>query len=235
MSSSARICLIADGYIQDLVTCINAISRFTDTPVTVFVNGKQPTKELDSLSSNSQIIRRESKNPLGWGNVVNHFLEQEEEDFLIFMDPSTIFLDNPITKTLNSFSTLAGAAESIAAIGWKGGLVNTDDEWRSIKDVGDGEVDVLFSYFMVVDRKFAKNIGGANPSAKYYRNADLEFSLRLRAAGRKIFQIELPLKQERHHGFHDVDPDYREKMSRKNYQRILDNFRGRPEILSARR
>ena len=65
MSSSARICLIADGYIQDLVTCINAITRFTDSPITVLVNGKQPTKELDSLNSNTQITRRESKNPLG--------------------------------------------------------------------------------------------------------------------------------------------------------------------------
>ena len=75
----------------------------------------------------------------------------------------------------------------------------------------------------------------SNPSAKYYRNADLEFSLKLRAAGKKIFQLDLPLKQERHHGYHDVDSEYRDKNSRKNYQRILDNYRGRTEILSPRR
>jgi hypothetical protein len=229
MSSSARICLIAEGFLLDLVKCVDSIIQFTKTPITILVNGKQPTIELDSLSGNPQINRKEIKNPLGWGNVVNQFLEQETDDVLIFMDPSTIFLADPIPATVSSFNN------SVAAVGWKGGLIDTADEWRSVKDVGNGEVDVLFSYYMAVDRVFAKSTGGANASAKYYRNADLEFSLRLRAAGRKLFQLDLPLKQERHHGFHDVDPEYRDKMSRKNYQRILDNYRGRSEILSPRR
>jgi hypothetical protein len=96
-------------------------------------------------------------------------------------------------------------------------------------------VDVLFGYYFALDRKFAIAAGGANPSAKYYRNADLELSLAIRAAGGKLLQIDLPLSQGRHHGYHDVDPDYRDKNSRKNYQRILDRFRGKNEILSPRR
>jgi hypothetical protein len=47
--------------------------------------------------------------------------------------------------------------------------------------------------------------------------------------------MELPLIQGRHHGYHDVDPDYREKNSKKNYGRILEKYRGRTDILSARR
>jgi hypothetical protein len=47
--------------------------------------------------------------------------------------------------------------------------------------------------------------------------------------------VDLPLEQGRHHGYYDTDPDYRDKNSRKNYQRILDRFRGKNEILSERR
>jgi hypothetical protein len=47
--------------------------------------------------------------------------------------------------------------------------------------------------------------------------------------------MSLPLIQGRHHGYHDTDPDYRDKNSRKNYQRILDRFRGKNEILTPRR
>jgi hypothetical protein len=47
--------------------------------------------------------------------------------------------------------------------------------------------------------------------------------------------MNLPLIQGTPHGYHDVDPDYRDKNSRKNYQRILDRFRGKNEILSPRR
>ena len=145
------------------------------------------------------------------------------------MDPSTIFTADPITPTLTQLES------GYQGVGWKGGLVNLDDEWRSTDDKGVGEVDVLFSYFLALDRVFAQKAGGANPSAKYYRNADMELSLAIRAAGGKLMQIDLPLTQERHHGYYDVDPDYRDKNSRKNYQRILERFRGKNEILSPRR
>jgi hypothetical protein len=145
------------------------------------------------------------------------------------MDPSTVFTGDPIPETLSALES------GYQGAGWKGGLVNLEDEWRSTDDKGVGEVDVLFSYFMAVDRKFVLKAGGANPSAKYYRNADLELSLAVRAAGGKLKQIDLPLEQGRHHGYYDTDPDYRDKNSRKNYQRILDRFRGKNEILSPRR
>lgn len=115
------------------------------------------------------------------------------------------------------------------------GLVDLEDDWKSTQDKGVGEVDVLFSYYLALDRKFAIAAGGANPSAKYYRNADIELSLALRQFGGKLLQIDLPLEQGRHHGYYDSDPDYRDKNSRKNYQRILDRFRGKNEILCARR
>ena len=113
--------------------------------------------------------------------------------------------------------------------------MNIEDEWRSVDDRGVGEVDVLFSYFFALDREFALKAGGANPSATYYRNADIELSLALRAAGGKLWQLDLPLEQGRHHGYHDVDPAYREKHSKENYNRILRRFRGKSDILSPRR
>jgi len=145
------------------------------------------------------------------------------------MDPSTNFTGDAISPVLDKLE------EGYQGVGWRGGLVNIGDDWRSVDDRGEGEVDVLFSYFFAMDREFAIKAGGANPSATYYRNADVELSLGLRAAGGKLWQMDLPLVQGRHHGYHDVDPDYREKKSRENYNRILEKFRGRTDILSARR
>ena len=71
-----------------------------------------------------------------------------------------------------------------------------------------GEVDVLFSYFMAFNRAAMIEVGGFNPRALYYRNADMEYSLKIRQAGGKLLQMELPLMQERHHGYHDTDPEY---------------------------
>jgi hypothetical protein len=67
-------------------------------------------------------------------------------------------------------------------------------------------------------------VGGFPPKARYYRNADLEFSLML--PGRLVVPDEkLPVHQERHRGFHDVDPEYRDRESRRTYQRVLELLR----------
>jgi hypothetical protein len=199
MAGSIRICIIAEGFTEDLITCVSAITKHTQTPVSIYANGKSNWLSDDLFKSN-QINITQEKNPLGWGNVINHFLNTSTEDYLIIMDPSTIFTDDPITATLTQLES------GYQGVGWKGGLVNLDDQWRSTDDKGVGEVDVLFSYFLAI-----------------------------RAAGGKLMQIDLPLTQERHHGYYDVDPDYRDKNSRKNYQRILERFRGKNEILSPRR
>lgn len=228
MAGSIRICIIAEGFTDDLVTCVSSILSSTQTPVSIYANGKNNWIDTN-LFETSQVTLIQEKNPLGWGNLLNSFLKSHTEDYLVIMDPSTVFLADPISPTLMQLEA------GYQGVGWKGGLVNLDDEWRSIDDKGVGEVDVLFSYFFALDRKFAEKVGGANPSAKYYRNADMELSLAIRAGGGKLMQIELPLEQGRHHGYHDTDPDYRDKNSRKNYQRILERFRGKNEILSPRR
>ena len=228
MAGSIRICLIAEGFTEDLITCVSSITKHTKTPISIYANGKSNWLAEDQFNS-PQISIKKEKNPLGWGNVVNYFLNTFTDDYLIIMDPSTIFTGDPVPETL---STLESGYQGV---GWKGGLVNLEDEWRTITDKGAGEVDVLFSYYLALDRKFTITAGGANPSAKYYRNADLELSLAIRASGGKLMQIDLPLEQGRHHGYYDTDPDYRDKNSRKNYQRILERFRGKNEILSPRR
>jgi hypothetical protein len=228
MAGSIRICLIAEGFTEDLLKCVLAIQKYTDTPISIHANGKSNWLD-EKLFNLNQISLTQEKNPLGWGNLINNFLEKFSEDFLVIMDPSTIFIGDAISKSLESLNS------GYQGVGWKGGLVNIEDEWRSTEDKGPGEVDVLFSYFFALDRRFAITAGGANPSAKYYRNADLELSLAIRAAGGKLIQIDLPLEQEKHHGYYDVEPEYREKNSKKNYQRILDRFRGKNEILAPRR
>lgn len=228
MAGSIRICIIAEGFTDDLLKCVSKIKEFTKTPVSIHANGKKNWLN-EKLFDLSQVSLTQEKNPLGWGNLINFFLKTYTEDFLVLMDPSTIFLGDPIPNTLAALNL------GYQGVGWKGGLINTLDEWRSTEDKGVGEVDVLFNYYFALNREFTLKAGGANPSAKYYRNADLELSLTIRAAGGKLVQVDLPLDQGKHHGYYDVDSDYREKNSKKNYQRILDRFRGMNEILSPRR
>lgn len=218
--------LILDGYIDDFLLSVQSVLEYSHSPIYLLVNGKQEFQALEELSPRVQIDQQRQR--LGWSNAVNLLLAEVDTKYVVLMDPSTQFTANPFPDVITALS------EGFVGVGWRGGLINLEDEWRSVDDKGSGEVDVLFGYFMVLDREFAQRVG-ANPSAKYYRNADLELSLALRESGGRLLQIDLPLIQARHHGYHDVDAAYREKHSKENYQRLLKRFRGNLGILVARR
>ncbi len=223
--SEITVTLIIDGFADDALRSAQSVLDHSTADLAILVNGKQPSFEIPS---DPRITLFDIKQKLGWGNAANYLLEEVKSKYIVLMDPSTVFLGDAITPTLEKLKA------GFQGVGWKGGLVSIEDEWRTVEDKGEGEVDVLFSYFFAIDREYAKSIG-ANPSAKYYRNADLELSLALREQGARLYQLDLPLEQGRHHGYHDVDPNYREKHSKDNYNRILKRFRGKNEILSPRR
>ena len=64
----------------------------------------------------------------------------------------------------------------------------------------------------------------------------VEKLLALREAGGilAIPSDSLPIRQGRHHGYHDSDPAFREKQSKKTYDRLLHRFRGKDHLLAPR-
>ncbi|MBI3429316.1 MAG: hypothetical protein HY050_04535 [Actinobacteria bacterium] len=221
------IAMIVQGFQEDVLATVASIRKFIDVPI-ILLSLDEVGPLVEIIDEKTVVIKVIEE--CGWGPAANALLQNVPSQFLVIMDPSTRFLGNPIAPVLTQLK------EGIfSAVGWKGGLINLEDEWRSVDDKGPGEVDVLFSYFIAVDREAALEVGGFNPRALYYRNADIEFSLRMRHAGGRLLQMDLPLIQERHHGYHDVDPDFREGQSKKNYDRILERFRGKNAILSPRR
>ena len=228
---SATILIYADGFIEDAITSIKAVkaNAAEDIAIYLLIAGNPELGDVAALIDERTYIVQITDG-VGWGEAMNALIKLSNSPYVIVMDPSTIFTGDAITPTIAKLST-----KEFSAVGWRGGLINIEDEWRSVDDKGDGEVDVLFSYFLGLNRDHALEAGAFNIRAIYYRNADIEFGLKLRQAQGRLWQLELPLKQERHHGYYDSDPTYREEQSKKNYDRILQRFRGKTEILSPRR
>ena len=219
--------LIVDGFTEDALETVKNIKAHSDCGVAIIAIGDAGPL-FEQMDKRTYLI---SVNPgAAWGDCANVFLEKVASKYVVIMDPSTRFTADAITPVVAELEK-----GEYVAVGWHGGLVNTEDDWRSVDDKGPGEVDVLFSYFMAFNREAMIEVGGFNPRALYYRNADMEYSLKIRQAGGRLLQMELPLMQERHHGYHDADPEFREIQSKKNYDRILDKYRGKSAILSPRR
>jgi hypothetical protein len=221
------VAIVVNGFHEDAVICVNSIKAHSSAEILVLAT--QPAEELSSIvDSHTHVIQLE-KDP-GWGECANAALRIISTPFAVIMDPSTTFTGDAITPVLQELQK-----KDFAAVGWRGGLINIEDQWRSVDDKGAGEVDVLFSYFLALDKDAALQAGGFNARAIYYRNADIEFSLRLKHASGHLLQMDLPLEQGRHHGYYDTEESFRDAQSKKNYDRILERFRGKEAILSPRR
>lgn len=221
------VAMIIDGFHEDAITTIQSIKEHSECAIAILVIG-DPGILVNLLDARTSLVHLSQS--LGWGECANALLRNVTSDYVVIMDPSTRFSGDAITPVLTELKK-----REYVAVGWRGGLVNLDDDWRSIDDKGAGEVDVLFSYFLAVHRLDALEAKGFSNRAIYYRNADIEFSLNLRHAQGRLLQLDLPLEQDRHHGYYDVDPEFRDIQSKKNYDRILERFRGKTAILSPRR
>ena len=221
------VAMIVDGFHEDAVITIKTIKEHSQCAITVLVIG-DPGILVDQLDARTSLVHLTES--LGWGECANALLRNITSEFVVIMDPSTRFTGDAITPVLAELKK-----REYVAVGWRGGLVNLDDDWRSIEDKGTGEVDVLFSYFLAVHREDALGAKGFSNRAIYYRNADIEFSLNLRHGQGRLLQMDLPLEQDRHHGYYDTEEEFRELQSKKNYDRILERFRGKTAILSPRR
>ena len=227
VSSDIAIAMVVDGFSADAAETVRTIKAHTNTPVIALVT-VDPAELIDEIDLQFQLIAITEN--FGWGENTNALVKNLSSKYMVLMDPSTRFTGDAIALVIAELNK-----SEFSAVGWRGGLVNTEDEWRSVEDKGAGEVDVLFSYFLAMNSADAINAGGFNNRAIYYRNADIEFSLRLRQSNGRLLQIDLPLEQARHHGYYDTDEEFREIQSKKNYDRILERFRGKSAILSPRR
>ena len=221
------VAMIIDGFHEDAVETLKTIKANSDCAIAMLVLGEAGilADQLDARTS--LVVVTEN---FGWGENANALLRNVTSEYIVIMDPSTRFTGDAITPVLAELKK-----RDYVGVGWRGGLVNLEDEWRSTEDKGPGEVDVLFSYFFAMHREDALASRGFNNRAVFYRNADIEFSLALRHANGRLLQMDLPLEQDRHHGYHDSEESYRDLQSKKNYDRILERFRGKTAILSPRR
>ena len=235
VSGTTVVLVIVDGWPEDTHTSLTALLEYAPSHVRVLaidcgnIDGAGVVvHELAKVHQNlDEFHFAQRLAELGWANVVNSAAVVSASEFFAVMDLSTIWEGDALTPLLEVFSD-----PQVALSGWRGVNVDVSQDWREFAPATPGSVDAILGYFLVTRTSVAQEIG-PDPKANFYRNADMEWSLAIRAAGYEVVipEVELPLRQERHHGYHDSDPEYREKQSKKTYDRLLQKFRKMPEIL----
>jgi hypothetical protein len=245
----ATVSVLVDGWPDDVRRCIDALLAYTDDDVVVQaldlgdVDGAGHAlhefagPRLEEWHLAARPHWHGGEGTVGWAATRRALLRADVARVHVWCEVSTVFEGDALSPLLTALDD-----DGVVAAGWRGVLVDLDDEWRSFHDGGTGEVDALLGYLFAMRREAALATDGPDQKARYYRNADMEFSFALRAAavaagraGRLVVPGEnLPCRQERHHGYHDTEPAYRERESARNYQRFLARYRGRTDLLAPR-
>jgi hypothetical protein len=238
VAGACVVAVIADGWPEDIDASVRSVVEHSAPDVAVAI---LDCGNVGGAGQRARALGAEFPNrvysfhvagtvgDIGWGPAMRTLIATVNSPFIAPLDTATILTGNAFPHLLTPFED-----PTVVATGWRGANVNTED-WYSFDSAGPGEVDVALGYLMVVRTDAAK----ATPphrKARFYRNADMEWCLALRDAGGRIVipEGDLPIHQERHRGYYDSDPEYRDQESQRNYRRMLDRFKGRVDILAPR-
>jgi hypothetical protein len=219
------VALLVEGWPDDLRTCVAALLEHApeDVRLVLLENGETDAGAVVHELAGERVTELHVERAAGWAQARQALVRWDTAAVHVQMDLSTVLEGDGLSPLLEALQD-----PSVAAAGWRG--VRVVDGWRDFEDALPGEVEALLGYLVAVRRAVALQVP-LPAKARFYRNADMEWSFLLREAGLgRLVAVDLPVRQDRHRGYHDSDPAYRDKESRKTYDRFLQRFRGREDL-----
>jgi hypothetical protein len=167
----------------------------------------------------------------GWGAARNAGLRRSRGRIVVVADGS-------IEPTGDALGPLQRTLEdpTVGVCGPFG--ISTEDlrEFHESDGVGPlREVDAIEGYLMALRRDVVRDVGLFDERFRWYRTADIELSFRVRDAGLRASVVDLPVTRHEHRMWQATAPAERDRLSKRNYYRFLERFRGREDLLVARR
>lgn len=162
----------------------------------------------------------------GWATARNAGLGRNRGAIVLMLDGSVEPVGDVVTPLAEALADpLVGSAGPF-------GMVTAD--LRQFDEApGPGPCDALEGYLIAVRREVLDRVGGADERFRWYRNADIEWSFRVKDAGLRTEVVEVPVATHEHRVWASTSPEDRERLSRRNFNRFLDRWRDRWDLVLA--
>jgi len=152
--------------------------------------------------------------------------------------PVIVLLDTSVEPTGDLLTPLIRALDD-PGVAVAGGWGTVSDDMRRFEDAPPGDVDAIDGYALAFRRTDLLERGFLDERFRYYLNLDIWWSLVLRDGGednrprRAVRVAELPAILHEHHGQTTIQEADRDRLSKRNFYRILDRFGARRDLLIA--
>jgi hypothetical protein len=150
--------------------------------------------------------------------------------------PIVVILDSSVEPAGDIVGPLIRALEdSEVAVAGPWGLVSGD--LRFFEEAESGNVDAIAGSLMAFRRADYAGRGPLDEAFRFYRNLDIWWSLVLRDGGeegsprRAIAVPDVPVVRHEHRQYLGLPTEERDRLSKRNFYRLLDRFRDRRDLL----
>jgi GT2 family glycosyltransferase len=217
-----------DGWVDDLER-LHASLRDQLGPhdwELVVVDNPVDPKGSERIGGLSRVTHLPLRDHVGWAAGRNLGLRSATGRIVVVIDTS-VELSGDVLAPI-----AAHLDDSAVGLVGRWGVVTTHGFHFEESDGPD--VDGVEAYVMAMRRADLARTGLFHPKFKWYRNADLDFSFRVRDAGlRTIVDPDLPLTRHTHRLWETTPEVEREELSRKNFFRFRDHWAERRDLFVA--
>jgi Glycosyl transferase family 2 len=237
----ATMILIATDWPDDIRRTMDAVRAYPADGCSVVIVADGPSEEQQVA-----LVALEEAEPdptlpievvwtserLGHATATNIGIRRSTGSVVVLIDPSVEPVGDVVTPLVE---TLADPSVAVAG-GW--GIVSAD--LRTFAEATPGDVDAVEGYLQAFRRSDFVERGPLDERFRFYRNLDIWWSLVLRDQGegvpprRAVMLAGLPAVRHEHHGYTSLPPAERDRLSKRNFYRILDRFGSRRDLLVSR-
>jgi cysteinyl-tRNA synthetase len=216
---------LVQGWPEDVVRGVGSFLRHqgghTVQHVVVDVTGTGPgtwpeEAELISLAEDP-----------GWAAARNAGLRRAAGAVVVVADGS-------VEATGDVLSPLIDAVHD-PGVGLAGPFGIVTEDLRTFHETAGPECDAVEAYLMAFPRRLLEDGLRFDPKFRFYRSADIEFSFQVLSRGLRAVVSPAPVTRHEHRLWAGTPEDQRRRLSKRNFYRFLDRWRGRFDLTVAAR
>ncbi len=242
--------LLAEDWPDDLARCLSGLRVHAPPETQVVIVANAPSSQQDArLEPGSPDLAPVGRRPLeivrtsarlGHASARNAGLRRSEGALVVLADTSIELTGDAL-----------GPLETVLSdpkVGVAGGFGLGSPDLRHFHEAPGRRVEAIAGYWLAFRRDDYERLGPLDEKFAFYRNLDIWWSLVLRAGvdggglsevsdaarlgPRSAVRIDLPLLRHEHRGWTTADALERDRLSRRNFYRVLDRFRDRTDLLT---
>jgi Glycosyl transferase family 2 len=233
-SGLATVILVATDWPADLERTLAGLASTSPEGVGFVVVADGPSVEqaapLETIAAQPGIDVVRTTDRLGQAAALNAGLRRSRGPVVVFLDTSVEPRGDVVTPLVR---TLDDPTVGVAG-GW--GIVS--DDLRRFRDAPPGDVTAVEGYALAFRRDDGAARGPLDEHFRFYRNLDIWWSLVLRDEGegarpRRAVAVDLPAERHEHRGWTSLPDAERDRLSKRNFYRIIDRFGSRPDLAAS--